>query len=106
MLAQGVDTLVLGCTHYPFVIPLIEEVAGPGVRVIDPSPAIARQAARLLAEGGQTAASGAAGATTFVSSGDAAGLASMAQRLIGETGEARQAEWDVGGARLTWWGLP
>jgi len=100
LVAQGVDTLVLACTHYPFVIPLIENVAGPGVRVIDPSPAIARQAGRLLAEGGQTAASGAAVATTFVSSGDAAGLAGMAQRLIGETGEARQAEWDVGGARL------
>lgn len=101
LVAQGVDTLVLACTHYPFVIPLIEDVAGPGVRVIDPSPAIARQAGRLLAEGGQTATAGAAGATTFVSSRDAAGLARMAQRLIGETGEARRAEWDVGGLRLS-----
>ncbi|MBM3122788.1 MAG: glutamate racemase [Chloroflexi bacterium] len=100
LVAQGVDTLVLACTHYPFVIPLIEDVAGPGVRVIDPSPAIARQAVRLLAEGGQTAAPGAVGALTFVSSGDAAGLARMAQRLIGETGEARRAEWGVGGLRL------
>jgi glutamate racemase len=101
LVEQGVDTLVLACTHYPFVIPLIKDVAGPGVRVIDPSPAIARQAGRLLAEGGLAAMeSGAAGALTFVSSGDAAGLARMAQRLIGETGEARRAEWDVGGARL------
>jgi len=92
---------VLACTHYPFVIPLIEDVAGPGVRVIDPSPAIARQAGRLLAEGGQTAPSGAAGSTTFVSSGDAAGLARMAQHLIGETGEARRAEWDADGVSLT-----
>jgi len=104
LVAQGVDTLVLACTHYPFVIPLIEDVAGPGVRVIDPSPAIARQAARLLAESGQTAASDAAGATTFVSSGDAAGLARMAQRLIGETGEARRAEWDAGGVKPTFQG--
>ena len=101
LVAQGVDTLVLACTHYPFVIPLIEDVAGPGVRVIDPSPAIARQAGRLLAEGGQSAPSGAAGSTTFVSSGDAAGLARMAQRLIGETGEARRAEWDADGVSLT-----
>ena len=43
MLARGIDTVVLGCTHYPFVIPLIEEIAGPGVRVIDPAPAVARQ---------------------------------------------------------------
>jgi glutamate racemase len=48
MLAAGIDTIVLGCTHYPFVIPLIEDMAGPGVRVIDPSPAVARQAGRLL----------------------------------------------------------
>ena len=101
LVAQGVDTLVLACTHYPFVIPLIEDVAGPGVRVIDPSPAIARQAARLLAEGDQTAASAAARGTTFVSSGDAAGLARMAKRLIGETGEARHAGWDADGVRLT-----
>ena len=48
MLAAGIDTIVLGCTHYPFVIPLISEICGPGVRVIDPAPAIARQTARLL----------------------------------------------------------
>ena len=48
MLKQGIDTVVLGCTHYPFVIPMIQEIAGPSVRVIDPAPAVARQAARLL----------------------------------------------------------
>ncbi len=48
MLAAGIDTVVLGCTHYPFVAPLIQEIAGPGVRVIDPAPAVARQAQRLL----------------------------------------------------------
>ena len=48
MLAQQIDTIVLGCTHYPFVIPLIEELSGPQVRVIDPAPAIARQVRRLL----------------------------------------------------------
>lgn len=48
MLAAEIDTVVLGCSHYPFVIPLIEEICGPQVRVIDPAPAIARQAHRLL----------------------------------------------------------
>ncbi len=48
MLAQGIDTVVLGCTHYPFVIPLIKEITGPGVRVIDPAPAVARQVGRVL----------------------------------------------------------
>ena len=48
MLAQGIDTVVLGCTHYPFVIPLIQEIVGPDVRVIDPAPAVARQVDRIL----------------------------------------------------------
>jgi glutamate racemase len=48
MLKQGIDTVVLGCTHYPFVIPLIQQIAGQGVRVIDPAPAVARQVQRLL----------------------------------------------------------
>jgi len=48
MVSKGIDTIVLGCTHYPFVIPVIEKITGPNVRVIDPAPAIARQVQRLL----------------------------------------------------------
>jgi glutamate racemase len=51
MLARGIDALVLGCTHYPFVTPLLHSICGPGVRIIDPAPAVARQAARLWAAG-------------------------------------------------------
>jgi glutamate racemase len=43
LVAQGVDIIVLGCTHYPFLAPLIEEIAGPGVTVIDSGAAVARQ---------------------------------------------------------------
>lgn len=49
LLAQGVDTLVLGCTHYPFLAPLIRRLAGPAVQVLDPAPAVARELARRLA---------------------------------------------------------
>ncbi len=49
LLAQQADTLVLGCTHYPFLAPLIREIAGPAVAVIDPSAAIARELRRRLA---------------------------------------------------------
>jgi len=48
MIKQGIDTVVLGCTHYPFVIPVIEEITGPFIQVIDPSPAVARQTHRIL----------------------------------------------------------
>ncbi|MFZ0544908.1 MAG: glutamate racemase [Candidatus Promineifilaceae bacterium] len=47
MLAAGVDTLILGCTHYPFALPLIEQIAGPDVVIIDPAPAVAQQVKRL-----------------------------------------------------------
>jgi glutamate racemase len=52
MLEKNIDTVVLGCTHYPFVIPLIEQIAGENVRVIDPAPAVAKQVKRLLEAGG------------------------------------------------------
>jgi glutamate racemase len=48
MLAQGADTVVLGCTHYPFVIPLIQQIVGPELRVIDPAPAVARRVRFVL----------------------------------------------------------
>lgn len=57
MLAKGIDTVVLGCTHYPFVIPLIQEIVGEHVRVIDPAPAVARQVGRVL-QGEDLSASG------------------------------------------------
>ena len=48
LLQAGADTVVLGCTHYPFLLPVLQRVAGPGVRFIDPAPAAARQLVRLL----------------------------------------------------------
>ena len=53
MLARGVDQIVLGCTHYPFLVPLLERVVeGRGVAIIDPSPAVARRVEQLLSERG------------------------------------------------------
>ncbi|MBK7176108.1 MAG: aspartate/glutamate racemase family protein [Chloroflexi bacterium] len=50
MLASGVDTVVLGCTHYPFArFPLLRQIMGPEVTIIDPAPAIARQVETCLA---------------------------------------------------------
>lgn len=83
MLAQGVDTIVLGCTHYPFVIPLIRSISGPGVEVIDPAPAVARQTARLLSAQGQPPPSG-RGQTTLYTSGSLQALQDLLPRLLGE----------------------
>jgi glutamate racemase len=99
MLAQGIDTVVLGCTHYPFVIPLIEAVAGPGVRVIDPAPAIARQATRLLEERQLLNPAGEHGVVRFLTTGDPDQLALLIPKLLGENGEAGQVVWDQGELR-------
>ncbi len=48
LLNQNVDTLVLGCTHYPFLAPVIADMAGPQVRLIDPAAAVARELQRRL----------------------------------------------------------
>jgi glutamate racemase len=52
LITRGADTLVLGCTHYPFVRALVEEVAGPSVTVIDSAAPVAQQLRRRLADGG------------------------------------------------------
>lgn len=52
LLKAGCDKIVLGCTHFPHLKPLIEKVCAGRAEVIDPSPAVARQAKRMLQERG------------------------------------------------------
>jgi len=65
LLEQGVDTIVLGCTHYPFVMPLITEIAGAGVRTVDTGDAIARELKRQLQLSGTLCPQGQSGAVQF-----------------------------------------
>ena len=51
LLDRGADTIVLGCTHFPFLTALIREVAGPEVLLIDPAVAVARELRRRLEAG-------------------------------------------------------
>ena len=50
LLESGADTIVLGCTHYPFLRETIEKLAGKGIKVIDPAPAVARRVAEVIEE--------------------------------------------------------
>ena len=52
LLAECADTIVLGCTHYPFLAPVIQRVAGDDVTLIDPAPAVARQTVKVMKEEG------------------------------------------------------
>ncbi len=48
VMAEGIDTLVLGCTHYPLLKPLFQDIVGPKVRLIDSAEAMAEEAASLI----------------------------------------------------------
>jgi glutamate racemase len=81
MVQEGIDALVLGCTHYPIVRPLIERIVGPGVRVIDPAPAVARQVGRLLEQRDMAAPADAMGELICMTSGDTATFSAMLSRM-------------------------
>lgn len=95
MLEQGIDTVVLGCTHYPFVIPLIEDIVGPSVRVIDPAPAVARQMRRVLLERNLLNQSASPKTVEFLTSGDPNRLESLLPGLLEEQGSVRQVCWQM-----------
>lgn len=101
MLDRGIDTVVLGCTHYPFVIPLIQAIAGSGVRVIDPAPAVARQAARLLEASAGRAKGPGSGAVQYFTSGDAGRLQEMLPLFLGEDGHVQRVKWEGGKIMLS-----
>lgn len=56
LLSAGADIIVLGCTHYPFLLPVLQKVAGPDIRFIDPAPAVARQLVHVLEREGMLSA--------------------------------------------------
>ncbi len=92
MLKQNVDKVVMGCTHYPFVIPIIKEIVGDQARVIDPAPAVARQTGRLL-ESYNLEADGKNGSVVFHSTGDPAKLAENISDLIGIKTIVGELQW-------------
>lgn len=81
--AAGIDQLVLGCTHFPFLKAAIQADLGPGVTIVDPSPAVALQARRVLeTHGGLDGRSG-AGHITYYTSGHPAAFRRTVGALLG-----------------------
>lgn len=93
MLAQGVDTIVLACTHYPFIIPELQAMVGPEVEIIDPAPAIARQTRRVLESAGLTAGDLHPGSNLFLTTGNPEDLSKIIHRLFGDPGELHRLVW-------------
>jgi glutamate racemase len=83
MLDAGADTLVLGCTHYPFLNATIRDIVGDRLALIDTSVAIARQLERVLEQHGLRAAPGkVAGTPRFCSTSDGAHLRQLSRTLL------------------------
>ena len=93
MLEKNIDTVVLGCTHYPFVIPLIQQIVGDNVRVIDPAPSVAKQARRMLEMRYIGRESKSRGDLKLYTSGDPDKLESMLPILLGEKGGVQGVKW-------------
>jgi len=104
--SQGIDTLVLACTHYSFVIPAIQRVLGPAISVIDPAPAVAMQTVKLWGQqkhdGDTLTGTGTQAGTRvrYITSGDPEVFRRSLLTLIGDEGTAQAALWEAGSVVL------
>jgi glutamate racemase len=83
MIRQQADTFVLGCTHYPFVAPLLQDIIGPNRTIINPAPAVARQLQRVLNEHHLLAPAAAETRHQLFFSGPLQGTTVLARHMIG-----------------------
>jgi glutamate racemase len=82
MRTAGIDTLVLGCTHYPFLMPLILNQLGSSVLVVDTSEAVVRQLARQLEAHRIPSETAGQRSVLLLSTADGARLHRMAMQLL------------------------
>jgi glutamate racemase len=97
-----IDQLVLGCTHYPLLRTTIERVLGPGIAVIDPAPAVARQTGRVLAQRGLVTPNPQDTHHVCYTSGEAQNVERVMARLLPNPNpEVAHVRWRDGGLHLT-----
>lgn len=82
LLGDGIDTLVLGCTHYPMLRPVLRRVAGAGVHLVDSAETVAREVARGLVAEGLAAGDGAVASHHFCVTDSGEHFARVAQDLL------------------------
>ncbi|MGI9263349.1 MAG: glutamate racemase, partial [Gammaproteobacteria bacterium] len=81
LIVEGADTIILGCTHYPFLRAIIEEEAGHGIEIIDTGPAVARQLQRRLTEDGLLDEGTTDGSMRFFTTGEVEPMKQLLDRL-------------------------
>lgn len=85
LIHQGADTLVLGCTHYPFLLDAIATAAGPGVTILESAGAVARQLRQRLAAAGVAVPESGEGSEEFWTTGDPGRVGAVMSQLLGRT---------------------
>jgi glutamate racemase len=103
VLVEDIDVLVLGCTHFPALRPVIERIAGPRVQIIDSGQAIARRTRSVLQTEGlfapATLRGNGGGELEIWSSGDPEAFSHVATHILGLPVQARQATPEIQGAQ-------
>ncbi|MEK7325113.1 MAG: glutamate racemase [Chloroflexota bacterium] len=84
LIAGGIDSLVLGCTHYSFLTPAIKHIVGQAVVVVDPAPAVARQVGRILDQGQLSNTVASTSSIIAYTSGQLSNQSALASLMIGE----------------------
>ncbi|HEX9094141.1 MAG TPA: glutamate racemase [Coriobacteriia bacterium] len=80
---SGIDTLVLGCTHFPLLSAAIQQVVGPRIRLISSAEETAREVADTLSARGQLASADRTPAHRFATTGDAEEFTQLGARVLG-----------------------
>ncbi len=102
MLEQNVDTVVLGCTHYPFVLPEIRKIAGKDIQVIDPAPAVARRVQTLLDQHfEEELKKNSPPSLLFYTTGEAGIFQKQIKALLGYESTVKPIFWQADGLRKT-----
>jgi glutamate racemase len=99
MLEKNIDTIVLGCTHYPFVIPLIKKITREKVNIIDPTSAIVKRVEHLLEFGKELRKSdflnsGENEKLEIFTSGQSKEMEILLSKLFSENIEIKQISWN------------
>ncbi|MFP4024671.1 MAG: glutamate racemase [Thiohalospira sp.] len=90
LIDKNIDHLVLGCTHFPFLIPVLQKVLPQNVKLIDPAPAVAKQSKRILARNQLLNSSIDKPTYEFYSTGDSTILANVLKEILGYTAKVQK----------------
>lgn len=81
MINAGVDSIVLGCTHYPFLIPIIKEIVSNEIKIIDSGEAVAKQTQKILEKKNLMKVDGKKGNRTFYTNGNLKILSDFLEKI-------------------------